>query len=324
MLARWIFAGVAAAAIPGWSVQFNVGPAVQVSAAHAADAHFEVCAAIDPHNPLHLIAASFRYAPDGRTRTAIYASTDGGQTWRVSLDSAVLDYTGDPSCAYGPDGSAYYVSSLLLPSAAREARRLLLFRSPNGGIAWNPPDYFTYTDRESVVIDNSGGLYNGRVHVVGSNRIPPSSPSDMVVFYSTDRGHTFTGPGKRSGFGTGYRTASASSAVVGPNGTLAVIFPQSASRKGNEMHIALSTDGGVSLTDGTPIASHAVAGSRKGAGRNNVNEVAALAIDCSEGPFRNRIYAAWPEGVAGRSQIYFAWSTDLGKTWSKARALNDN
>ena len=326
MPARWIVAAVAASCAlpyPARCTQFDVSPSVQVSGAHPADVHYEVCAAIDPRNSLHLIAASFRYAPDGRTRTVIYASTDGGKTWRASLDSAALDYTGDPSCAYGPDGAAYYTASLLLPSAARDARRMLLFRSPDGGATWDPPDSLTYTDRESLVVDTTGGPHNGRIYVVGSNRIPRGSPGDVVAFYSTDRGRTFAGPGKRPGFGQGYQTASASNAAIAADGTMAVIFPQS-SRQSSEMHIALSTDGGASLTAGAAIAPHIVAGARKGAAQNNLNEVPALAIDCSESLYRNRVYAAWVEGVSGRGQIYFAWSADLGKTWSKARAINDN
>src|SRR6266700_6630406 len=87
---RWIFVAVAATCAlphPVRCIQFSVSPSVQVSGAHPADMHYEVCAAIDPRNPLRLIAASFRYAPEGRTRTVIYASTDGGKTWRASLDS---------------------------------------------------------------------------------------------------------------------------------------------------------------------------------------------------------------------------------------------
>ena len=123
-----------------------------------------------------------------------------------------------------------------------------------------------------------------------------------MAFYSTDRGRTFAGPGKRPGFGGGYHTASTSNAAIAGDGTLAVIFPQSSSRKGSEMHVALSTDGGASLTDGAAIAPHVVAGARKGAAQNNVNEVPALAIDGSESPYRNRMYAVWLEGVSGRSR----------------------
>jgi hypothetical protein len=49
-----------------------------------------------------------------------------------------------------------------------------------------------------------------------------------------------------------------------------------------------------------------------------------LAADATRGPFRDRIYAVWPDQRSGRSQIVFAMSADSGKTWTKPRVISDD
>lgn len=206
----------AALVVPVLAAQIAVGPNVQVSKAHGADTHWEVIAAAHGTDPNRLMAASFLYPEaGGNAQTVVYLSTDGGKTWNPTLQGGPLEYTGDPACAYGPDGSAYYVASVIRPTGPRQ---MLLFRSPDGGASWGAPTVFTYTDREYVTVDATKSKYRGRVYVTGNNRIP-KDVSDIVVFYSTDQGATFHGPGKREGFGT-FTTADMGNAVVASDGTL--------------------------------------------------------------------------------------------------------
>ena len=310
--------------------RITVGPNEQVSRTHPLDAHYEVCSAIDPRNRSHLIAASFRYAHDGSSDgTVVYSSRDGGRTWSVTLDSPLLDNTSDPSCAYGPDGSAYFVASYIPPASGsdRSLRQMKAFRSLDGGKTWAEPSLLTYTDRESVVIDTTGGQYSGRVYVVGNHRLPVGLSTDVVAFYSSDSGRTFAGPGKRPGFASGYDIGSSANAVVAPDGTLVTVFTQvdpGAKGGSTPLYAAVSKDGGQSFSAGARIADHIAAGNRKGTTHNNANEIPSAAIDSSQGRYRNRLYVAWPEGRSGHGQIEFAYSDDLGTSWSKPRIISDN
>src|SRR5258706_10896444 len=120
------------------SPSIRVGPNVRVSAAHARDTHYEVFAAAHPRDPSRLVVGSIIYSSDGTTvGTVVYTSTDGGATWAPTLEGRPLERTGDPAIAFGPDGTAFFVVSVI-PANGRE-RRLLLFRAPDGGTTWSGP-----------------------------------------------------------------------------------------------------------------------------------------------------------------------------------------
>jgi hypothetical protein len=297
-----------------FAAQIKVGPNVQVSVAHPNDAHYEVYAAADLKDPSRLVAASFLFPQDGGVaQTVVYASRDGGLSWKPTLQGKQLDNSGDPALAYGPDGTVYYAASQI-PSSG--PRIMLFYRSKDGGATWDPRDILTYTDREYIAVDATGGKHNGRVYVNGNNRIPPGV-SDMVIFYSDDQGRHFAGPGKRPGFGQ-FTASEIGNIVVASDGTVIGLLSQN-----RKLHAIRSVDGGASFTPAIPFADFVAGGNRKGA-HNNVNSLPALAIDSSRGPYRDRLYAVWPDRRAGRSQIYFARSADGGKSWTTERAINDN
>jgi hypothetical protein len=303
---------IGACAVHG--VEITVGRNVQVSKAHPGDAHYEVYNAADLKHPGRLVVASFRFPRDGAPgETIVYASRDGGLTWNPTLEGKMLAGTGDPALAYGPDGTAYYAVSHI---PAVGPRTMWFFRSKDGGLTWAPHDTLTYTDREYIAVDATGGKYDGRVYVNGNNRIPPEV-SDIVIFYSSDQGRHFTGPGKRPDFGK-YKASEMGNSVVASDGTVIAVFGQS-----GMLYAVTSTDGGESFGEALPVAEFVPGGNRKGA-HNNVNSLPALAIDATEGKYKERLYAVWPDRRHGHSAIYFAASPDQGKTWTKARAINDN
>ncbi|MBC7896879.1 MAG: exo-alpha-sialidase [Cytophagaceae bacterium] len=299
--------------------RIDVGANRLVSAAHPGDTHYEVHAAADPSRPGRLVVGSIVYPADrDHFSTVVYASTDGGRTWKPTLDGAGLANTGDPAVAYGSDGSAYYTASSIPPSGAD--RSMLFFRSRDGGSTWTDSSTLTYTDRQYVTADATGGRFDGRIYVNGNNRVPRSI-SDFVVFSSVDGGRTFKGPGTREGFGR-FTAHSMGNAVVLSDGTLLGVFGET--RAGRSVLSAMtSRDGGATLTPAIVIGEFHAGGSRKGAD-NNVNSQPILAVDATRGPFRDRLYVVWPDRRSGRSQILFAVSVDGGKRWSDARAINDN
>jgi hypothetical protein len=312
-------AGLLACAPPPLLAQrIEVGRNVQVSTAHPRAAHYEVIAAGDPRDAARMVVGSFIF-PDGGTTggTIVYTTRDAGKSWTPTLQGAVLDNTSDPAPAFGPEGNVYYTAASLGPAGTpREKRTMLMFRSRDGGLHWQPLPAFTYSDRQYVVVDATGGPYHGRIYVNGNNRVPYGT-ADFVVFTSSDQGASFSGPHTRAGFGQ--NTAGVmGNAVVASDGTLIGIFED---RDG--LRAITSTNGGQSLHPATVLDTAFVpAGNRKG-GHNNVTALPIVAIDPGAGRYRDRVYAVWADRRTGQSRIFFAYSADKGATWSASRPIDD-
>src|SRR5947209_4691060 len=88
----------------------QVGPNIQVSGARAQYAHNEVVLAADRNHRGRLLACSMFGAGEQRSvKTASYVSFDNGQTWSPGA-TADEHFADDPTCAYGPDGTAYMLT----------------------------------------------------------------------------------------------------------------------------------------------------------------------------------------------------------------------
>lgn len=301
----------------------RVGPNVRVSESQSRDTHYEVVIAAHPRDPSRLITASIVY-PEGVAAygTIVYESSDGGKSWNRARGLGGLGYTGDPALAYAPDGLAYYVASSLPPGGDR---RLLLFRSRDGGANWVGPFPLTYMDREYITVDASTGARRGRVYVNGNNRVP-RTVSDYVVFQSSDSGQSFQGPGTRAAFGSVQATVMGNS-VVTSDGSLIGVYVEAQQTSGSP-HASIrsisSRDGGTSLAGSTRIDDYVAGGERKGALLGNANAEPVLAIDATTGRFNDRLYVVWPDRRSGHSQILFSFSNDRGHSWTPARRINDN
>ena len=297
----------------------QVGRNVQVSSAHPGATHYEVLAAGDPTNADRMIIGSFIYPPGSTTGGSIvYTTRDGGQTWTPTLQGESLDNTSDPAPAYGPDGTAYYTASSLGPAGTpRGDRRMLIFRSPDGGTKWQQLTPFTYSDRQYVVVDGTGGKYHGRIYVNGANRLPPGAPSDYVVFVSTDKGETFTGPHTRADFGK-HTAGLMGNSVVASDGTLIGVFEQN-----DALRVMTSTDGGKSLNPALVVDSQFVQAGHRKSGYNNVMTLPIMAIDGGSSAYKDRLYVVWADRRTGQSRIFFTSSADKGKTWTKSRPIDD-
>jgi hypothetical protein len=245
---------------------------------------------------------------------------------------------GDPSCAYGPDGTAYFADLEIPP---RETTNLYVYRSPDGGLSWEEPVEVPLskgTDRPYILVDDRSSRYGGRVYVTGQTNYRSLSGSsrapDITLFRSLDGGRTFDPPARlapddaRSVFHPG-------NSVILDNGTLLGATVEirhglddegkpgpirfDPARPNSKLYIVKSGDGGDSVVPAAVVSDVNVRWPPE-----TISTFPSLAVDRGNGDFRNRLYVAWPDTRAGRTEIFFSWSGDLGKSWTKPKTINDD
>jgi len=316
----------AAAWTCGIVAQISVGPNVHVSASRGGDAHYEVIAAADPTRPERLVVGEIeRHGTSAGT--IVYASTDGGESWSATLETPPAahrsDATSDPAVAYGPDGTAYFLSSLLPPNSSGPQRHMLLYRSKDGGTTWLEPVTFTYSDREYIAVDGGHGGRRGRIYVNGNGRSGPYAGS-LTVFTSADDGASF-----HEAVMPGLPTAPVmGNIVVLSDGTPIALLTRGASDhppagvSETWLQVSRSMDGGGTFSPPENAVRATLVAGRKGA-HNNTLALPLMAVDASTGKYRDRLYIVWPEFKDGHTDIYLVASADAGHTWTAPTRVND-
>jgi hypothetical protein len=324
-------------------IEIKVGPNVHVSSDNAKLAHGEVLVAADPTHPGWLVGCSMIF-PDPLTRRlsdgVTYTSQDGGAHWTQTLYAGNGPMsTGDPACGFGPDGKAYSV--YLLPAVKPEMDDVEVYRSPDGGKTWSAPSHIDWIDREYITVDATGGKYNGRIYVngTGSGRLmdPPSSADainstliGISLQRSLDGGATFR-PAIKQMSSPAHWVLGMGNGVILSDGTYIAVFGEQQDR--SEMmqkrpakadawlKMISSTDGGESYSKASVISDWFM---NYGDISGTSSIVPVMAVDRSNGPFRDRLYVVWPDYRSGRGEIFFSYSSDKGKTWAKPRTVNDD
>lgn len=303
-----------------------VGPNIRVSTAHGDWAHYEIVLAADPVDSKRLLGCSMVSTGErNQTWTIVYLSTDGGQSWTPTRLDDSSTYSVDPACGFGLNGAAYFLSLPAASDIPGEVKRMLLFRSGDGGKTWTSPLELHSSDREYIAVDMTGGQHHGNVYVHanirdGKNRV-------FALFRSVDAGASFAPlvpqPAEQgyTGNGTGNSVVLSDGTWLATTRELAVSPSQGASagaKSSDRLSLRWSSDGGKTLGPAVIISDWP--GCPASA---NANRQAALAVDGTNGPFRDRVYVTWPDFRSGHCEVLFASSSDKGQTWSRPVVIND-
>src|SRR5688500_4409610 len=125
--------------LPGQRI--TKGPLVHVSKDLPGIRVDESLFCIDPNNPKHMFGGShkaFYGIPKtnaGGNDHAVYASVDGGKSWKHVFNAGAANHQADPACAYGIDGAAIY-GQMPTVGLRIDYRGYNVFRSEDGGTTW--------------------------------------------------------------------------------------------------------------------------------------------------------------------------------------------
>lgn len=310
----------------------HVGPDRQVSAPNPDLGHYETRIAAHPNDPDVLLAAAMVVSDTvDRFDVRVYRSSDGGESWKETLDVDPRSGEGDPDLAFGPEGRAYLVEMGGGPD--------LLHRSADGGRTWEEPTPVDFGDRPFLAVSGAGTEHAGRVYVHFSARSEPldgeRGKSAVGVLHTDSSGSEVVSRTTRHVDGDRYVVGTGESVVLS-DGTLVVLYPErrdrshigryegvtdpdprTARRPNARLKALVSRDGGESFGPARTVANwyHRF-------GRGRTATIPALAADTSTGPFRDRLYAAWTDFRSGEGQILLSHSEDRGKSWSEPIVVN--
>src|SRR5262245_54528482 len=115
---------------------------VRITAADAIEPA-EVTIAINPKNPLNMIAASFQSGvpPKPRAGSYHYVTIDGGNTWKTVFTPNQSDLVqGDDVLAFASDGTAYHAhlsfDGIRMARPARAENGMIVNVSKDDGMTW--------------------------------------------------------------------------------------------------------------------------------------------------------------------------------------------
>lgn len=218
----------------------------------------ETTIAVNPYNPLNLVAGAndyrgFNSRENRNDGTGVaYTTFDGGKTWtNVTLPHltyqtgatgllSLMDSAGDPVIAFGPHNTVYYANIVF--SRLVDANGLAVSVSHDGGLTWGEPSIAqldgvnpdgtatptdVFNDKEWIAADPfSGTVYLTWTKFIGNTESP------IMVRKSTDFGKTWgdavqVAP-KLDGFAGGITPFDQGSIPqVGNDGTLYVAYEAS-------------------------------------------------------------------------------------------------
>jgi len=305
----------------------------------------EITLAVNPTDPLNLIGGSKDYflGPDERCGqyrvwSGVFWSRDGGVTWNNSLfpgyddpSSPLGDFSciSDPVVVFGPDGTAYYSGLAYADSDLPEGGRrsvIWVARSDDGGATWADPVYVTepsevsnlFHDKQWVAVDQ----FNGDVYVTWSGFTrPPMGDWTVRIFFSrsTDGGASFDGPVPLSEWMTYALDVQGSQPVVGPDGTLHVMWND---YQRGQMRYTRSYNRG--LTWEIPRSIGATVPLERYGRDYRTPTIPMMAVDASDGPHSGNVYIVWEDQRNNDPDVMLLRSTDGGDNFDAAVVISDD
>ncbi|UCE37851.1 MAG: hypothetical protein JSW00_00990 [Thermoplasmata archaeon] len=308
--------------------------------------------AVDPNDPLHLVAAGNDYGtPNGDAWVGYYVSWDGGKNWSRDLIPGYFlgpisplsgyDGAGDPVVCFGPEGNVYIsgicfkratnpANPVNLGLAAGRDNGIFVAKSTDGGETFNQISILVlafqtpiaFHDKEWMAVD----MDNGNVYVTWAV-FTMLSRVNILLSRSTDGGNSFSIPQVISDFFTIQKSMQGTTIQVTPDGTVHVFWTNfGADAPGDERIMYIySSDEGQSFTEPRSICE------TMEIPRNELPNcefrtptLLMSAVDLSDTNTSGSLYVTWNDYREGDADIMLIYSRDNGETWSDAIRVNND
>jgi hypothetical protein len=276
------------------------GPEVNISRLPGPQSNATI--AVHPTDGRILLAGS-NSVLEGAPR--VYASVDGGLTWRAALahrkpSSPRASCSADPGVAIAPSGRQYYSFVRAQPCREGAPQRVYVVTRAGATASWSKPilvaglDGARFDDKPAIAVDASpSSRFHGRAYLAWT-RLRGATFS-IVLSHSDNGGRTWSRPVRvnRSG-----RDLTYASVAVSRTGAVYVAWTD----VGNfAVKVARSTDGGTRFVRETKVAAFvAVTIPRCGSGivipaqpRTCVQANPIVSVDASRGPYSGRVYVSY-------------------------------
>jgi len=292
-----------------------------VNVTRAPGAQNEVSVAVSLTDPRNVVVAAHDYR-NGFKHLGTWASRDGGLSFRGGLheELGAYRYQGDGALAtdrFGVFYLAYIDHDLSGPN------RIAVARSFDGGSTWpevtavvdHPRDDGVFEDKPYLVVDDTGGPFDGTVYVTWVR--VNEGVSRIMCARSLDGGRGFELPVRLDG----RSPVTGPVPVVGPNGEVFVAW-----RAGLVLRFTASSDGGASFRIATNLDSALPPPDHIPGAAYRISPFPTLAVDRSGGPHHGTLYLAWATWLNGGqgSDIMLRHSEDGGTQWSPPVRVSDD
>ena len=299
--------------------------------------------AINPNNPLQIVAASKRFVniTDYNFSLATEYSPDGGQNWHNSVALATPGFTvmTDPTLAWDDSGNVFLVGLAGTlnpppppPDLFQTTTGIVVYKSTDAGKTWSPPITIAGTassggtggaDKQWAAGDtNPASPYHGNIYAVWDNL----TTGGMAFMRTQNGGATWIGAGSgasATAAGSSIATGTAYPEIdVSADGTVYVVATGADSFGDAAIIMLVSNDGGDTFqpsptlpASGITTLSQELTPSSSGfpVFPGGTFRVLTDPTACSVGP---SVYVAWADYREGISRIYYAHSIDAGNTWT--------
>ncbi|MFP4368089.1 MAG: T9SS type A sorting domain-containing protein [Candidatus Kapaibacterium sp.] len=313
----------------------------------------EVWIAVNPTNPLNIIAGSNDYFHGSLAqdyKMPAFVTTDGGQNWQTTTLPANFDLiiktengssnlVFDPGVTFDSQGRAYYCYGYTVTgddSKTDGENGLFVGRSLDGGLSWEEMPSIVaigdgtgfsggeFHDKYLIAADaNPDSPYRDNVYVAWT-RFKAGSPSSIVVSTSTDGGMGWSTPFPLS---SGFSSKQSPMPAVGPDGTVYVTWRSESSDKTSAL-LSRSTDGGQTWTSSLLAQEVVSVGVRNSqSGRQTlpdklnpirVSSYPAIDVDRSNGERNGWVYIVQcGKDEQGNTGCYLARSSNNGDDWER-------
>ena len=296
----------------------------------------DMSAQAEPHIARHPIDPDFliatfqegRYTNAGAVSCGYSISRDGGLTWSRSLIQGVTRVSGgayyrctDPVAGVDLDGNLY-LNTLAAVDSDFDISALLISRSTNGGLSFEPPVEIVRSPSASVIVDKNWMAINTFPNTPSAGRIVSTFTRfgiegyPLAITHSDDQGASWS-PWHYITPTPFY--AQGTQPVFLPDGKLAVVYWNFA--LGQPLHeyveVVVSTNGGETFNFSNRVAAvipYPASGIRDG---RFLPSACGNRVDDS-------LYVVYQALDKGTPRIMFTKSSDAGVSWALPMPVSDN